>query len=102
MSTDISRFWNVPLTGQFGTIPDVEVSAGVLSGTPIPCKVAIVTALHGNSNSFIRVGVAGNTKAGYGTELAGGETVALAVNNLNAVGLYGAIGTDKVSCTYLW
>ena len=105
MATDISRFIYVALTGQIGSLPDVAVGASppkALSSTPIPCKVVIVTALHGNSTSLIRCADIGKVGAGQGTELGPGESVALAVNDVADVGIYGANATDKVSVTYLW
>ena len=83
-----------------GTISDLtgNSAAQQIIAASTPCKAVVVRALAGNA-SVCRVGD-GNVSASRGAELSGGDSLMLAVNNVNLVYFYG-VSPDKVSVTYV-
>jgi len=97
LSADITKF-AFGLIGVDGTLPDVTATG---PATPLPsleCHSAVIQAMHGNIG-YVRVGDS-NTGAARGYELFQGEPIAITVNNLNEVYIYGN-GTDKVAVLYI-
>lgn len=83
-----------------GVLADVVAAAAAtqLTAASTPCRAVVVRALRANTGN-VRVGGAG-VLVGSGAELSAGDSVSLAVSNVNLIYVFGN-GTDKCSITYV-
>jgi hypothetical protein len=84
-----------------GDLGDVTPNGSTvqITAASTACKAVYVRALGANTNK-IRVGTS-TAGAARGGELSAGDAVIISVDNVNKVYVYGAAGTDKVSCFYV-
>lgn len=86
--------------GAISVLADVVAAAAAtqLIAASTPCRAVVVRALRANTGN-VRVGGAG-VLVGSGAELSAGDSISLAINNVNLVYIFGN-GTDSVSVTYV-
>ena len=100
LTTIIANLLAVQTPTAINVLADVTAAAAAtqLIAASTPCRAVVVRALRANTGN-VRVGGA-MVLVGSGAELSAGDSISLAVSNVNLVYIFGN-GTDKVSITYV-